>query len=71
MLVGGFRADAAVLDVSAGTNGLAVMAGGGVDVKVAPRLAIRPVQFDWMMLRAQGETLKKNVRYSAGIVFRF
>ncbi len=71
VLVGGFRADAAVLDISGGTNGFALMAGGGVDVKVTRHLAVRPAQFDWMMLRAQGVTEKKNIRYSAGLVFRF
>jgi hypothetical protein len=71
VLVGGFHAGAAASGVSAGTNGLAVMAGGGVDVKVGPHLAVRPAQFDWMLLRAEGVTEKKNIRYSAGVVLRF
>jgi hypothetical protein len=60
-------------------NGFTVIAGGGVDVKVSPRVAVRLVQADWVYLHF-GDTFKslvgesslsKNVRVSTGIVFRF
>jgi len=70
-LFGGFRASAGVSGFSASTNGFAMMVGGGVDIKVAPRIAVRAAQVDWMSLRAEGETSNNNVRISTGIVFRF
>jgi len=54
-----------------GTNAFAMAFGGGVDVKVAPKVAFRLIQGDWLMLRSEGYTSKKNVRISTGIVFRF
>ncbi len=53
------------------TNGLAMMAGGGLDVKAGKRMAIRLAQFDWVYLHSQGVGLSKNFRYSAGVVFNF
>jgi len=71
VLVGGFHGSAGVAGISGSTSGLAIMAGGGVDAKIAPRLAFRVAQFDWVLLRAEGETTKKNFRLSTGIIFRF
>jgi len=62
VLAGGFHG----LD----TNGFAMSAGGGLDIKVSEHVAIRPVQAEYMLLRAQGDNLNC-ARVSAGIVFRF
>ena len=56
---------------SASTNGYTVMAGGGVDAKVAKSIAIRLAQFDWIYYHANGGSIKSNVRIASGVVFRF
>ena len=56
---------------SAGTNGFAMAIGGGADAKVAPHIAVRLGQFDWVYYRFQGTGFSNNFRYSAGIVIRF
>ena len=45
--------------------------GGGLDVNAGSHLALRLVQADWLLLRSEGVTDKKNVRVSTGLVFRF
>jgi len=62
VLVGGFH--------GLGTNGFAMSAGGGLDIKVSHLVAIRMVQVEYMLLRAQGDNLNC-ARVSAGVVFRF
>jgi hypothetical protein len=62
VLVGGFH--------GLGTNGFAMSAGGGLDVKVSQHVAIRAFQVEYMLLHAQGDSLNC-ARVSAGIVFRF
>jgi hypothetical protein len=56
--------------VSGSNNGFAVALGGGLDIKVAPLIAIRPVQVDFLQTHVGGST-ENNVRYSAGVVLRF
>ena len=56
---------------SASTNGFAMAIGGGADAKVAPHIAVRLGQFDWVYYRFEGQGFSKNFRYSGGIVFRF
>ncbi|HVN20519.1 MAG TPA: hypothetical protein VMU05_17165 [Dongiaceae bacterium] len=70
MLLGGFHASAGFQGLSGSINGFAMMVGGGVDVKVTTHIAIRVIQPDWILWRAQGLTEKKNARISTGIVFR-
>jgi opacity protein-like surface antigen len=70
-LFGGFHASANGFGIAASANGFAMAVGGGLDVKAARHMAIRVGQVDWFMLRANGGSLNRNVRYSAGIVFRF
>lgn len=71
-LFGGAHATASLSGFgSAGENGFAMMMGGGVDVKVAPRIAVRLVQADWAYYRFSGVGESKNVRVSTGLVFRF
>jgi len=53
-----------------GANGFAMAFGGGVDVSVNKRVAIRPVQFDYVLFRMWGRDLN-SIRYSAGVVFKF
>jgi len=54
-----------------GTTAFAMAFGGGVDVKVVDKVAVRLIQGDWLMFRSEGVTAKKNARISTGIVFRF
>jgi hypothetical protein len=64
---------------SLGFNGFTIMAGGGVDAKVSPRVAVRLFQADWVYYHFGGNfstlagesNFNKNVRISTGIVFRF
>ena len=57
--------------VSGGTTAFAMAFGGGVDVKVADKVAFRLIQGDWLVFRSEGFTSKKNARISTGLVFRF
>jgi len=52
-------------------NGFAMAYGGGLDIKASKHLAIRVAEVDWLMERFAGVWSHNNVRYSAGIVFRF
>jgi hypothetical protein len=45
--------------------------GGGVDAKVAPHVAVRLLQADWVYFHFQGQSFNNNVRVSTGLVFRF
>ncbi len=53
-----------------GANGFAMAFGGGVDVSVNKRVAIRPAQFDYVLFRMWGRDLN-GIRYSGGVVFKF
>ena len=52
------------------TTGFSMSTGGGVDVALSEHVAIRPVQVEYMLFRAQGDSLHC-ARVSAGIVLRF
>jgi hypothetical protein len=56
--------------VTGSNNGFAVVLGGGLDIKVAPLIGIRPVQFDFLQTHVAGSS-ENNFRYSAGVVLRF
>ncbi|MFZ1008740.1 MAG: outer membrane beta-barrel protein [Candidatus Sulfotelmatobacter sp.] len=49
--------------------------GGGVDIPVGKHVAIRPVQFDYLLTRFSnpftGSNNQNNFRYSAGVLFSF
>jgi len=45
--------------------------GGGMDVNAGSHMALRLVQADWLLLHSGGDTIKKNVRVSTGLVIRF
>ena len=50
-------------------NGFAGVIGGGVDIKISPRVDFRAIQFDYNPTRLGGET-QHNFRVGIGIVFR-
>ncbi|MBN2241058.1 MAG: outer membrane beta-barrel protein [Acidobacteria bacterium] len=52
-------------------NDFAMALGGGIDINVAPAIAIRPAQVEYLGIRSE-ETgdFKNSFRYSAGIVFK-
>jgi hypothetical protein len=70
-LAGGFHSSASSGGFSAGGSGFAMMLGGGVDVKVTPRVAVRAIQFDWLSLHANGSSDNNNMRISTGLLFRY
>jgi opacity protein-like surface antigen len=53
-------------------NNLAIALGGGVDINVNDRIAIRPAQLEYFTIRSGESTgnFSDNLRYSAGIVFK-
>jgi len=56
--------------VASGEGRFAMAFGGGVDVRVTDRIAIRAVQADYAPIVTSG-TVVNNVRVSSGVVFRF
>jgi hypothetical protein len=60
---------------SASANGFALIAGGGADWRVLPRLAVRVFEADYLMTRVSRLTntpgIQKDVRLSAGLVVYF
>jgi hypothetical protein len=71
VLIGGFHDTAALNSVNSSIDGFATLLGGGVDFKVAPRIAVRMPQFDWFLAHQGGSTSSKNVRLSFGVVVGF
>ena len=69
-LIGGDHASASYLGASGSGNGMAVLAGGGVDININRYMAFRAAG-DWMMLHSNGNTSSKNFRMPVGIVFKF
>lgn len=59
-----------VYDTVVAESAMAIAAGGGFDLKVAPHVAIRLGEADYLMTRF-GRQTQNNVRISTGIVFRF
>jgi hypothetical protein len=57
-------------------SGFAIMAGGGLDIKINKHIAFRPIGVDYYLTRLQNlETLgtnnQNNFRYSGGVNFLF
>jgi opacity protein-like surface antigen len=75
ILVGAARHTAETATDQAGENSFALLLGGGLDLNLTHNFAIRAVQADYLMTRFAGTTgdsaIQNNVRFSAGIVFRF
>ncbi len=65
-LFGGAHASVSSLS----TNGVAMLFGGGVDMG-HKQVALRLVQFDWMITRFNGFSDNNNARLSTGVLFRF
>jgi hypothetical protein len=62
--------------IHASDNGFAMMAGGGIDVKMSKHLSFRPLGADYYLTRIpsffSGDTTNRNnFRYSAGVTFLF
>jgi opacity protein-like surface antigen len=57
-------------------NGFAMLAGGGLDIKVSKHIALRPIGADYYLTRLPSfvtgnDTNKNHFRYSAGVNFLF
>ena len=62
--------------VTAANTGFAMLAGGGLDIKVSKHVCIRPVEAEYFLARATSiltgnTTNRNNFRYSAGVNFLF
>lgn len=64
------RTGASAAGLTISESAFAFTFGGGVDIKWTERVAIRPVQLDYLVTRF-GSSTQNNLRYSAGVVFRF
>jgi len=69
-LLGAVRGSSNYLDISKPAVHFAVAVGGGIDVKLTDRVALRLIQADYLMTRFSS-TRQDNIRLSAGIVLRF
>jgi opacity protein-like surface antigen len=56
-------------EIFLGETDFAMAFGGGIDINLSDKVAIRPAQAEWFIIRSAGEMLD-NFRYSAGIVFK-
>ena len=70
LLIGGDHASASFAGVSGSGNGMALLAGGGVDFNMNRYMAFRG-SADWMMFHNSSGTSSKNFRMPIGIVFKF
>jgi outer membrane immunogenic protein len=57
-------------------NSFAAAIGGGVDVRLTDRIAIKPIQVEYLMTQLPSSfvnvnQVQNNLRYSAGVVLRF
>ena len=64
------------LGKSPSNNAFDFIIGGGIDIPVTPKIAIRPVEFDYLLTRfgnnfTAGNNNQSNFRYQAGVQFRF
>ncbi len=69
-LLGAARGSTNYLDISKPAVHFVVVAGGGLDVKLTDRVALRLIQADYVMTRFSS-TSQDNIRLSAGITLRF
>jgi hypothetical protein len=67
-LIGDVHASTGAYSAAAATDDLAYQPGGGIDIRVAPRWAVR-VQGDFRAVRETGTTSNQE-RFVAGVVFR-
>lgn len=69
-LIGGDHTSASFAGASGSGNGMALLAGAGVDFNINRYMAFRG-SADWMMVHSNGATSSKNFRMPIGIVFKF
>ena len=72
----GFNANSTTPRVLPSQNNFAAAFGGGLDVNVSNRFAVKPIQLEYLMTQASTGAgnlnfVQNNLRYSAGVVFRF
>ena len=78
-LFGGVHASTSLFDPISGNsftqNSVAAAVGGGVDVRVTDHIAVKPFQLEYFVTRLSNlwgpNDAQNNLRYSAGVVFRF
>lgn len=58
-----------IINSSGSTNGFSVGLGGGLDLNINPKIALRVAQVDYLLVRASGGT-GNGVRILCGLVFR-
>jgi hypothetical protein len=69
-LMGGARMNARAAGVGDNSTAFSTALGGGMDVRLTRRMAMRVFQTDYMLTRLGGNT-QHNFRLSSGIVIRF
>jgi hypothetical protein len=69
-LIGGDHGSVSFAGATGTGNGLALLAGGGVDINFNRLMAFR-VAADWMLVHSNGATSSKNFRLPIGVVFKF
>ena len=69
-LVGLSRTGSGLNFLNTGENNIEYIFGGGLDVWLTDRFGVRPIQADYQLIRAAGESINM-ARISAGAVFRF
>ena len=57
-------------------TGFATAAGGGIDINITRHIAVKPIQLEYYMtqlphLSSGFDSVQNDLRYSAGVVFRF
>ncbi len=62
--------------ISGSASGLAMLVGGGVDIRLAHHVSVRPAEVDYWLTRlrdpfAANARTQNSLRYSAGIIFKF
>ena len=70
-LLGGFHSSASASGFSVSDSGMAMMFGGGIDVRATQHVALRAFQFDWLSLHSNGVSDNNNMRITMGLVFRY
>lgn len=78
-LFGGARVSTSLVDANTGNlvseNGFAAAFGGGLDVRLTDHVAFKPFQIEYLMTQVpniwSADHTQNNIRYSAGVVFRF
>ena len=78
-LFGGARVSTSLVDPNTGNsvvqNGFAAAFGGGLDIRVTDHMAVKPFQIEYLMTQVPNiwspNNTQNNIRYSAGVVFRF